>query len=30
MIVITKDGAEIIDHMPRDHIIEPAVSHCWG
>lgn len=30
MIVITKDGAEIIDHMPRDHIIEPPVSNCWG
>jgi len=30
MIVITKDGPEIIDHMPRDHIIEPPVSHCWG
>ena len=30
MVVITKDGAEIIDHMPRDHIIEPSVSNCWG
>jgi len=28
MILITKDGAEILDHMPRDRIIEPA--HCWG
>ena len=30
MIVVTQDGAEIIDHMPRDQIIEPIVSHCWG
>ena len=28
MLVITPDGVEIIDHMPRDRILEPA--HCWG
>jgi Xaa-Pro dipeptidase len=28
MLVITQDGVEIIDHMPRESIIEPA--HCWG
>lgn len=30
MIVVTKDGAEIMDHMPRDRIIEPADCNCWG
>ncbi len=30
MVVVTKEGAEIIDHMPRDHILEPMVSHRWG
>lgn len=30
MLVVTKDGAEIIDHIPRDRILEPVVSHCWG
>lgn len=28
ILVVTGDGAEIIDHMPRDRIIEPA--QCWG
>ena len=28
MLVVTEDGAEIIDHMPRDRIIEP--TYCWG
>ena len=30
MVVITKDGAEIIDHTPREHILEPEVSHLWS
>jgi Xaa-Pro aminopeptidase len=30
MVVVTKDGAEIIDHMPREHILEPEVSRCWA
>lgn len=30
MVVVTRDGAEIIDHMPREHILEPEVSHCWA
>ncbi len=30
MVVVTKDGAEIIDYTPRDHILEPVVSHLWS
>jgi Xaa-Pro aminopeptidase len=30
MVVVTKDGAEIIDHTPRDHILEPEVSRLWA
>jgi Xaa-Pro aminopeptidase len=26
MMVVTEDGCEILDQIPRDHIIEPA--HC--
>jgi len=29
MILVTDDGAEIMDHMPRDQILEPPVSRCW-
>jgi Xaa-Pro aminopeptidase len=29
MLVVTKDGAEVIDHAPRDHILEPAANHHW-
>ncbi len=28
MLVITRDGAEIIDHMPRDRSIDP--NYCGG
>ena len=28
MLIITNEGAEIIDHMPRDRILEPPC--CWG
>ncbi|MFC1951913.1 M24 family metallopeptidase [Chloroflexota bacterium] len=28
MVLVTKDGAEILDHMPRDTIWEPC--HSWG
>jgi Xaa-Pro dipeptidase len=28
MLVVTEDSVEILDHMPRDRIIEPA--HSWG
>jgi len=30
MVVVTKDGAEIIDHMPREHILEPEISRYWA
>jgi hypothetical protein len=30
MVVVTKDGAEIIDHTPCDHILESEVSHLWS
>jgi len=28
MTVLTKDGVEIMDHTPRDRILEPGM--CWG
>ncbi len=28
MVVVTEDGAEVIDHIPRD-ILKPPVSRCW-
>jgi hypothetical protein len=30
MVLVTKDGAEIIDYTPRDHILEPVVPHLWS
>jgi Xaa-Pro dipeptidase len=29
MLVVTRDGVEIIDHTPRDSILEPEASCCW-
>jgi Xaa-Pro aminopeptidase len=28
MVVVTENGAEIMDHTPRDRIMEPFL--CWG
>jgi Xaa-Pro aminopeptidase len=30
MIIITKEGPEIIDHIPRDCIMEPPASNRWA
>lgn len=30
MLLVTETGTEIMDHMPRDHILEPMPSHCWA
>jgi Xaa-Pro aminopeptidase len=30
MVVVREHGAEIMDYMPRERILEPMVSRCWG
>lgn len=30
MVVVTKDGAEMIDHIPREHILDSDVSRRWA